>query len=161
MAGGPSGAPAESAGRPPTASGARAERTRRVGGPRDPPVEGCLPAAEAGRRGGSHPARVAQEPSGARARRERRPVELRGAAPAHERACRRRRGAQPGRGRVARARGAGATMTRPLRIGLTGPIGCGKSTIASWLRDAGGVTIDADELARAVTDRGEPALAPI
>jgi dephospho-CoA kinase len=52
-------------------------------------------------------------------------------------------------------------MTRPVRIGLTGPIGCGKSTIASWLRDAGGVTIDADELARAVTDRGDPTLAPI
>lgn len=45
-----------------------------------------------------------------------------------------------------------------MRIGLTGPIGCGKSTIASWLREAGGVTIDADELARAVTDRGEPTL---
>jgi dephospho-CoA kinase len=49
-------------------------------------------------------------------------------------------------------------VSRPLRIGLTGPIGCGKSTIASWLREAGGVTIDADELARAVTDRGEPTL---
>jgi dephospho-CoA kinase len=49
-------------------------------------------------------------------------------------------------------------MSRPLRIGLTGPIGCGKSTIASWLREAGGVTIDADELARAVTDRHEPIL---
>jgi dephospho-CoA kinase len=49
-------------------------------------------------------------------------------------------------------------LKRPLRLGLTGPIGCGKSTIASWLRDAGGVTVDADELARAVTDRGEPTL---
>jgi len=52
-------------------------------------------------------------------------------------------------------------MHRPVRIGLTGPIGCGKSTIASWLRDAGGVTVDADELARAVTDRGEPTLPQI
>ena len=52
-------------------------------------------------------------------------------------------------------------MTRPLRIGLTGPIGCGKSTIASWLRDTGGVTVDADELTRAVTEREEPTLPPI
>lgn len=47
---------------------------------------------------------------------------------------------------------------RPLRIGLTGPIGCGKTTIAGWLRDAGGAIVDADALARAVTARGEPAL---
>jgi dephospho-CoA kinase len=49
-------------------------------------------------------------------------------------------------------------VTRALRIGLTGPIGCGKSTIASWLRDAGGVTVDADRLAHEVTDRDEPTL---
>jgi dephospho-CoA kinase len=52
-------------------------------------------------------------------------------------------------------------VTRTLRIGLTGPIGCGKSTIASWLRDMGGTTVDADEIARAATDRGEPALPAI
>jgi dephospho-CoA kinase len=49
-------------------------------------------------------------------------------------------------------------VTRAFRIGLTGPIGCGKSTIASWLRDMGGVTVDADEIARVVTERGEPTL---
>lgn len=52
-------------------------------------------------------------------------------------------------------------MTRPVRIGLTGPIGCGKSTIAGWLREAGGVAVDADEIARAVTEPGEPTLPPI
>lgn len=40
---------------------------------------------------------------------------------------------------------------RTLRIGLTGPIGCGKSTVAAWLAERPGVvTIDADVLVRAV-----------
>ncbi|HMJ79788.1 MAG TPA: dephospho-CoA kinase [Candidatus Dormibacteraeota bacterium] len=39
-----------------------------------------------------------------------------------------------------------------VRIGLTGPIGCGKSTVAGWLGDRGAIVIDADELAREVTD---------
>jgi dephospho-CoA kinase len=47
---------------------------------------------------------------------------------------------------------------RPIRIGLTGPIGCGKSTVAGWLREAGAVVIDADAITRDVTLRGEPAL---
>ena len=42
-------------------------------------------------------------------------------------------------------------------IGLTGPIGCGKSTIARWLGDRGAVVIDADAVARSVTAPGEPA----
>ncbi len=45
-----------------------------------------------------------------------------------------------------------------LRIGLVGPIGCGKSTVARFLADAGAVVVDADEHARAVLDPGEPAL---
>lgn len=45
-----------------------------------------------------------------------------------------------------------------LRIGLTGPIGCGKSTVAGWLRDLGAVSVDADAVARAVVEPGEPAL---
>lgn len=48
--------------------------------------------------------------------------------------------------------------TRPLRIGLTGPIGCGKSTVAGWLAEAGAAIIDADAIARDVTAPGEPAL---
>ena len=48
---------------------------------------------------------------------------------------------------------------RAVRIGLTGPIGCGKSTIARWLGERPGVVvIDADRVAREVLDRGEPAL---
>jgi len=45
---------------------------------------------------------------------------------------------------------------RTLRIGLTGPIGCGKSTIASWLGEAGAIVIDADRVARQVTQPGGP-----
>ena len=41
-----------------------------------------------------------------------------------------------------------------LRIGLTGPIGCGKSTVASWLGEAGAVVIDADRVARDVVEPG-------
>lgn len=46
-----------------------------------------------------------------------------------------------------------------VRIGITGPIGCGKSTIARWLGERPGVVvIDADRVAREVLDPGEPAL---
>jgi dephospho-CoA kinase len=48
-----------------------------------------------------------------------------------------------------------------VRIGVTGPIGCGKSTVASWLRDRGAVVVDADAIARTVTAPGEPALAAV
>jgi dephospho-CoA kinase len=44
-----------------------------------------------------------------------------------------------------------------LRIGLTGPIGCGKSTVAGWLAERGAVVIDADQVAKEVTAPGEPA----
>jgi dephospho-CoA kinase len=48
---------------------------------------------------------------------------------------------------------------RPVRIGLTGPIGCGKSTVARWLGERPGVVvIDADQVAREVVEPGEPAL---
>jgi dephospho-CoA kinase len=46
---------------------------------------------------------------------------------------------------------------RSLRIGLTGPIGCGKSTVAGWLAERGAVVIDADVVAREVSAPGEPA----
>jgi dephospho-CoA kinase len=52
-----------------------------------------------------------------------------------------------------------APTNRAVRIGITGPIGCGKSTIARWLGEHPGVVvIDADRVARDVLDRGEPAL---
>jgi dephospho-CoA kinase len=47
---------------------------------------------------------------------------------------------------------------RPLLIGLTGPIGCGKSTVARMLGDCGGTVIDADELARRATEPDHPTL---
>ena len=49
----------------------------------------------------------------------------------------------------------------PALIGLTGPIGCGKSTIAAMLGELGGSVVDADALARDVTAPGQPALAAI
>ena len=42
-------------------------------------------------------------------------------------------------------------------VGLTGGIGAGKSTVAERLRARGAVIIDADEVARAVVEPGEPA----
>lgn len=50
---------------------------------------------------------------------------------------------------------------RPFLIGLTGPIGCGKSTVAQMLSGLGGFVIDADEVARAVTDQDARTLAAI
>ncbi len=51
--------------------------------------------------------------------------------------------------------------SRTVLIGITGPIGCGKSTVAGFLRDIGGVVIDADDLAREATKPGAPSLAEI
>ena len=46
---------------------------------------------------------------------------------------------------------------RTIRIGLTGPIGCGKSTVAGWLGERGARVIDADAVAREVSAPGAPA----
>jgi dephospho-CoA kinase len=43
-------------------------------------------------------------------------------------------------------------------VGLTGGIGSGKSTVAGLLRAKGATVVDADEVARAVVEPGEPAL---
>ncbi len=49
-----------------------------------------------------------------------------------------------------------------VRIGLMGPIGCGKSTVAGWLGERQGVVVvDADQVAREVVEPGEPALEAI
>lgn len=45
-----------------------------------------------------------------------------------------------------------------MRIGLTGGIGSGKSTVARMLADHGFVVFDADRIAREVVEPGEPAL---
>lgn len=60
-------------------------------------------------------------------------------------------------GERAAGRGGAGAARRALRIGLTGPIGCGKSTVAGWLALRGAVVVDADAVARAVTAPGEPA----
>ena len=46
---------------------------------------------------------------------------------------------------------------RTVRIGITGPIGCGKSQVSRWLAELGVAVIDADAVARAVTSPGHPA----
>ena len=47
------------------------------------------------------------------------------------------------------------------RIGLTGGIGSGKSTVASMLSKLGAAVIDADAISRSVTAKGGRAIAPI
>ena len=49
----------------------------------------------------------------------------------------------------------------PRRIGLTGGIGSGKSTVAALLAARGAVVIDADALSRQLTAQGGAAIAPI
>jgi dephospho-CoA kinase len=48
-----------------------------------------------------------------------------------------------------------------LRIGLTGGIGSGKSTVSALLADRGAVVIDADRIAREVVEAGTPGLAAV
>jgi dephospho-CoA kinase len=48
-----------------------------------------------------------------------------------------------------------------LRIGLTGGIGSGKSTVSRLLADRGAVIVDADVIAREVVEPGTPGLAAV
>jgi dephospho-CoA kinase len=48
-----------------------------------------------------------------------------------------------------------------LRVGLTGGLGSGKSTVAGYLRDLGAEVIEADELGRALMEPGQPVYAEI
>ena len=57
--------------------------------------------------------------------------------------------------------GAGAAAPRPFVVGLTGGLGAGKSTLGRLLAARGLEVIDADQVARAVTAPGSPALAAI
>lgn len=59
----------------------------------------------------------------------------------------------PGRGRVP---GRGPLGTRAPLIGLIGPIGCGKSTVAGFLMERGAAVIDADQLTHDLMLPGTP-----
>lgn len=52
-------------------------------------------------------------------------------------------------------------MRRSFRLGLTGGIGAGKSTVARMLADLGAAIIDADALSRATTAPGGTAIDPV
>lgn len=52
-------------------------------------------------------------------------------------------------------------MSKPLRIGLTGGIASGKSTVAELFADLGVAVIDTDVIAREVVRPGQPALIEI
>jgi dephospho-CoA kinase len=52
-------------------------------------------------------------------------------------------------------------MAAVIRLGLTGGIGSGKSTVAQMLADLGAAIIDADAIARSVTLPGGGAIEPI
>ncbi|GAB2658023.1 dephospho-CoA kinase [Gordonia jinhuaensis] len=48
-----------------------------------------------------------------------------------------------------------------IRLGLTGGIGAGKSTVARALTELGGIVVDADRIAREVVEPGTPGLAAL
>jgi dephospho-CoA kinase len=48
-----------------------------------------------------------------------------------------------------------------VRVGLTGGVASGKSTVSALLRDLGAVVVDADALAREVVEPGTPGLAAV
>jgi dephospho-CoA kinase len=53
---------------------------------------------------------------------------------------------------------AGWTLPRPTRLGLTGGIGSGKSTVAAWLVAQGAHLVDTDALSRQLTQPGGAAI---
>jgi dephospho-CoA kinase len=52
-------------------------------------------------------------------------------------------------------------MTEPLRLGLTGGIGTGKSTVCKLFRELGVPVIDADQIAKDIVAPGQPAFGQI
>ena len=126
-------------------------------------VQGGLPAPPRGGRRRAGAPRPAQEPARAGHRHAVDRRQLRRDAPRDERARGRGPGPRRGGGRMARARGAGAVtaVRRTIRIGITGPIGCGKSQVARWLAARGARVVDADLVAREVTAPGTPVHAAI
>src|SRR5471030_1827064 len=57
--------------------------------------------------------------------------------------------------------GLGNPAMRTLKIGITGPIGCGKSTILDWLAARGALVIDADQVTRELMAPGSAVVAAI
>lgn len=55
----------------------------------------------------------------------------------------------------------GRTLRPVKRVGLTGGVASGKSTVSAMLRELGAVVIDADALAREVVEPGTPGLAAV
>ena len=51
--------------------------------------------------------------------------------------------------------------SQPVRLGLTGGIGSGKSTVAAMLAQAGAAIMDADAIARSLTQAGGLAMPAI
>ena len=129
-------------GRCPDGRQADCRQAGRTSRPRREALEGRLPPTEVVARRRADTARVAQEPPRAGHGRSVDLRQLRRAASGDERARRCHRCTGGRGGCVARARGARTLM---LRIGVTGPIGCGKSTVARWLGERADVrVIDAD-----------------
>ncbi|TMD29341.1 MAG: dephospho-CoA kinase [Chloroflexi bacterium] len=129
-------------------------------GPSAAAVEGRLSPPGRRRRVRADATRAAPQPPRAGTWGSGRPGELRRAAPDHERARGRRGSPRRRQGGTARAGGTSPLINAPrrtVRIGLTGPIGCGKSTVARWLAERGALVVDADAVAREVTAPGEPA----
>jgi dephospho-CoA kinase len=52
-------------------------------------------------------------------------------------------------------------LSRPLAVGLTGGIGCGKSEVCARFEGQGAPVIDADQVARELVAPGQPALGEI
>ena len=52
-------------------------------------------------------------------------------------------------------------MRQPVRLGLTGGIGSGKSTVAAFMAQAGAAVMDADAISRALTQAGGQAIPAI
>jgi dephospho-CoA kinase len=48
-----------------------------------------------------------------------------------------------------------------LKVGLTGGIGCGKTTVSDLFAGLGAPVLDADQVARELTEKGQPGLAQI
>ncbi|HJX26608.1 MAG TPA: dephospho-CoA kinase, partial [Thermoanaerobaculia bacterium] len=51
--------------------------------------------------------------------------------------------------------------SRQLRIGLTGGLASGKSTVSGWLREAGFLVVDADQLVADLYKPGQPGAAVV